>query len=349
MTLKEKLKSVNNAKSLASILAARDFTDEDVKNFRSLSNVETVEVHVSKGNVFTNFGRADILTNSLTKEENTLLDKNGKSDVILEAFPPDIIGKFRSIEESVRRKRRECSIGNSSYMDEASFNKFLPFFNERLKEFEIAKEELKATYDSSMKQYRKDVTRLIPKIAPQRSKEILSDLNRQTCRSADSFLSDFSMRLSTSFRDSVVDDDSLVELLRKQRNMQVYDECQTILSGLIKSSWEIGAKYMAKLKRTDLATTDAIKKGKSLLLDAATKLRSANFLNVSTFTLVADEFERISNISDRSDALEDIYMVLVYIYGSAYEASLMSSLDVELISGICTISDLKDTYDELTS
>lgn len=349
MTLKEQLKSVNNTKSLASVLSNKEFTDEDVKKFKELSNVETVEVHITKGNISTNFGKADVLANTLSVEENRLLDSNGKTDVILEAFSPEIIGRFRSIEESVRRKRRECSIGNSSYMDEISFKKFLEFFNERLKDFEEAKEQLKKEYPKAIEEYKSAVVNLAPKIAPAKTLEILSNLGRQTARSADSFLKDFSMRLSTSFDDNVVDDASLVELMRKQRNMQVYEECQTILTGLLKSSWQVAAKYFAKLKKTDLLMpTDGIVKGKNVLVDTAKKIRSANFLNIPTFNLIADEFERIAKISERADALEDMYMVLVYIYGSACDASLCNALDGALIEGVVSFNDLWDTYKELT-
>lgn len=316
MDEKKQFGIIQQAKDISRMLSANELTDDELNLYAEAKNIGSAKVHVSKPQISIRLGIENKVTQDLTEDEKHCL-MSSSDGLVLNAFPNSDkrFSKFKSLEEGCRKKLKELSIGNSSFITEQAFREFLTFFDEKHAEWQEAQRVILEVFDEQIDSFKKNAQGIIRKLCPDHAGILLNELQRKTEIKAKQFVDGFSLGLETDFDENTIDDEVFKEAVAVARRNVLFDGIRAAIEGMLQQAWTACCKYLDTLLKLTVDTTDTKKKAKNMLISDAVAIgNDGNFTVINT---ISYGMKITANELLRDRAIEYCFRTMSIVAGEA--------------------------------
>ena len=151
--------------------------------FFSLINekkVYAVSPHIGRSSGVFSLGM-NFLNFSLLSEDEVRTIKENFEGMKIHSFPQKEERNLRSIDSSVRMKLKKVGVGNTNFLTKEALEDFLPYWEEKKKEFFILRDSLCENYEENMKNFLHQTEGILQKLtsSPDEVKTLMGQIKSQ--------------------------------------------------------------------------------------------------------------------------------------------------------------------------
>ena len=151
--------------------------------FFSLINekkVYAVSPHIGRSSGVFSLGM-NFLNFSLLSEDEVRTIKENFEGMKIHSFPQKEERNLRSIDSSVRMKLKKVGVGNTNFLTKEALEDFLPYWEEKKKEFFILRDSLCENYEENMKNFLHQTEEILQKLtsSPDEVKTLMGQIKSQ--------------------------------------------------------------------------------------------------------------------------------------------------------------------------
>lgn len=300
------------------------------------NNTFEVKVHIGRNSLECSLGHKLFNMASFKKEEaaELLADVSG---VVANIVPPIYKKELRSVENSVRQKLSTLCIGNTDFITQENFSKFIEYFEEKKEKYFQLRDEICDNYPVIVADFLKKQEILVSGLNPAKSeyffKEIKASIpSRKTVRS--SFYMNYEIKTNCNVAIFPVDiQKSIKENMAENTKNKVKD----IIGGELAKTYE---------KIVKIVTGEKIsKKGVNSIVKLGISLSSQNIFGNAMIENIAGRLKKCKNFEDECMIIAESEEILSLIYGYCKENEMDSCLNG--IESPLDKSDMLEIYDAL--
>lgn len=290
----------NLEKNISSVInGANVKTMGDIYDLLNDNQAYSVKIHIGRMEIKSYLGFDLIDTSGLTNEQKEKLVSNLKG-ITASAIPVETSKKLKAIENTVRQKLQQLSIGNTSFITKSALDEFLDYFEEKKTEYFAIEDELSSHFEEIVNEYISKITELADSVMPEKKDLILAKV-RKSLPKKQSFEDSFYMDLEFSNNlDIAVFTVERQKTIEEAMSSNLERNLKEISGGILKKLWNSIALFLEKLVVAgDCSALN--EKSRNALKNAARKATNDNIIGNP---FISDITTKVASLAESKDSLD---------------------------------------------
>lgn len=308
------MKLIENESAIENIAEKID-SMEDL--YAALKGQDTFEVcvHIGRNSLECPLGHKLFNMKSFKKEEAEVL-LSDVSGVVANIVPVTYKKELRSIENSVRQKLNSLCLGNTDFITDDNFTKFIEYFEEKKTEYFKLRDEICENYELIVSDFLRRQKALMDGLNPDYSEMLLKEIKSsipkvQTVRS--SFYMNYEIKTSMDLAIFPID---IQQSIKENMVENTRGKIKDIVGGEMQKAYKKIIKCVEKEKIAPKSISALTKLGRDMV--------EHNILNNKMLEIVGSKIIKASKHSDETMLISECEEAICLIYGYCHENNMTS-------------------------